>query len=369
MKNSFGTSVIVTLFGESHGHAIGAVIDGLAPGIRVDMDYIASKLELRKPYGKISTSRHESDMFKIISGVYNGVTTGTPVCITVPNDGHNSSDYKGARGPVRPGHADYTAFEKYHGFEDYRGGGHFSGRITVALVAAGAIAMSALEKKGILIGSHIYRLGGISDLGIGSEEEIISGNIKALSEKRFAVLDEEAGAEMQAAIEATAEDGDSIGGVLETAVTGIPAGVGEPWFDSLESVIAHGLFSIPGVKGVQFGGGFDMTDARGSEYNDAFYMDGDRVKTRTNNNGGINGGISNGMPVIIKTAVKPTPSIFKKQETVDITDFSDTEHRIRGRHDPAIIHRARIVADCMVAITLCDMLALRYGTDWLSQTE
>lgn len=367
MKNTFGTSVSVTLFGESHGQAIGTVIDGLAPGIKIDFEYIASKLALRKPYGKISTSRQEDDEFSIISGVHNGVTTGTPVCIIIQNADQHSSDYTGTRGPARPGHADFTAYEKYHGYEDYRGGGHFSGRITAALVAAGAIAMYALEQKGINVGTHISYLGGISDSEIGASEEEITKNIEALSEKRFAVIDDAAGDSMQKLIEEIAEGGDSIGGVLETAVTGIPAGVGEPWFDTLEGVLAHALFSIPGIKGVQFGGGFDLADAKGSEYNDAFYMDGDKVKTKTNNNGGINGGISNGMPIIVKTAVKPTPSIFKKQETVDIVEGCDTTFKVKGRHDPAIIHRARVVADSVVALALCDMLALRYGTDWIAE--
>ena len=367
MKNSFGTSVTITLFGESHGPAIGAVIDGLAPGIRIDTEYISSKLELRKPYGKISTSRHEEDDFRIISGVFNGMTTGTPICIIIPNSEQQSADYTKSRGPVRPGHADFTAFAKYHGFEDFRGGGHFSGRITAALVAAGAIAMYALEQKGICIGTHIAKLGGISDTEFGKTDAEIEGNIKKLSHKRFPVISEAAAEEMHKFIENVAAEGDSIGGVLETAVTGVSAGVGEPWFDTLEGVLAHGLFSIPGIKGVQFGGGFDLCDAKGSEYNDAFYLDGGTLKTKTNNNGGINGGISNGMPIIIRTAVKPTPSIYKAQETVDMTEGRDTVLEIKGRHDPAIIHRVRAVADAVTALTICDMLAQRYGTDWMAE--
>lgn len=369
MKNSFGTSVTITLFGESHGPAIGAVIDGLAPGIRIDTDYIASKLELRKPYGSISTARHEEDDFRIISGVYNGMSTGTPICIIIPNSEQRSGDYTKSRGPVRPGHADFTGFAKYHGFEDFRGGGHFSGRITAALVAAGAIAMSALEQKGIFIGTHIASLGGIKDSEIGKSDPEIEENIRMLSRKRFPLISDAASSEMQEVIEKVAAEGDSIGGVLETAVTGIPAGVGEPWFDTLEGVLAHGLFSIPGVKAVQFGGGFDLCDAKGSEYNDAFFMDGGNVRTRTNHNGGINGGISNGMPIIIRTAVKPTPSIYKAQETVDITEGRDTVLEIKGRHDPAIIHRVRAVADAVSALALCDMLAMRYGTDWIAEAK
>lgn len=369
MKNSIGTSVIVTLFGESHGPAIGAVIDGLAPGIRIDTEYIESQLDLRRPYGKISTARQEADPFSIISGVYNGLTTGTPICIVIPNTSQKSSDYTASRGPVRPGHADYTAYTKYHGFEDFRGGGHFSGRITAALTAAGAIALSALANKGIRIGTHIARLGGISDRDFGQKEAELNDDIAELAGKRFAVLDDHAAAAMQKAIEEAARDGDSIGGVLETAVTGMPAGIGEPWFDTLEGMLSHGIFSIPGIKGVQFGGGFDLADARGSDYNDPFYMEEGKVKTRTNNNGGINGGISNGMPILFRSAVKPTPSIFKEQETVDITNGEDTVLDLKGRHDPAIIHRARVVVDSVTAIVLCDILAQRYGTDWLAEAE
>lgn len=367
MKNTIGSSVSVTLFGESHGQAIGAVIDGLAPGLRIDPEYIAAKLDLRRPYGKISTPRVEADEFSIISGVFEGRTTGTPVCIIIPNTSQRSRDYSETRSLARPGHADYTAYAKYHGFEDYRGGGHFSGRITAALVAAGAIAMKALEDKGIHIGTHILRLGGVSDRPLTSDPEKLESEILELCHKKFAVLDGEAAAEMQKKIEEAAADGDSVGGVLETAVTGLPAGLGEPWFDTLEGKIAHGIFSIPGIKGVQFGGGFDLADARGSEYNDPMHMEGGSVRTATNNNGGINGGISNGMPVVFRSAVKPTPTIHRKQQTVDFMKGTDAEIESGGRHDPAIIHRARIVADSVTAIVLMDMLALRYGTDWITE--
>ena len=367
MKNSIGQSIIVTLFGESHGPAIGAVIDGIAPGIKIDTDYIDSKLELRKPYGSISTARHEADNYSIISGVYNGVSTGTPICIVIPNSAQRSEDYESARGPLRPGHADYTANAKYHGFEDFRGGGHFSGRITAALVAAGALIQSALEQKGIKIGTHIAKMGIVEDVSMGESEEEIARSIDELSAKRFAVLDDKMSDLMQQLIEEAASEGDSIGGVLETAVTGVPAGVGEPWFDTLEGMLARGLFSIPGIKGVEFGLGFRGADKKGSEYNDAFYMDGEEVKTKTNSNGGINGGISNGMPIIARCAVKPTPSIYKAQESVDMESGADTILEIKGRHDPAIIHRARVVADAVTAIVLADALAMRYGTDWLSE--
>lgn len=361
MKNTFGTSVAVTLFGESHGPAVGAVLDGMAPGVPVDAGFIASQLALRQPYGAISTGRMEADRFQIVSGVFEGRSTGSPLTILIPNEDTRSRDYAATRALARPGHADYTAFAKYHGFEDYRGGGHFSGRITAALVAVGAVAITALRGRGIVIGTHIARCGGVSDR-LFSE---LPAELDALNEKRFAVLDEDAGARMRGAIEQAAADGDSVGGELETAICGVPAGVGEPWFDTLEGMLAHALFSIPGIKGVAFGDAFRMPDARGSEYNDAFYMDGAAVRTRTNHNGGINGGISNGMPICLRCAVKPTPSIFRAQETVDFLKGEDAALRLRGRHDPAILHRARVVVDSVCALALCDALALRFGTDWL----
>ena len=359
MKNSLGSSVIVTLFGESHGPEIGAVLDGLAPGIPVDEEFIASQLALRRPADALSTARREPDPFRIVSGVYEGKTTGTPLAILIPNTDTRSGDY--TRGPVRPGHADYTAFTKYHGFEDYRGGGHFSGRITAALVAAGAVLSYALERKGIRIGTHIARCAGIADAGFSDRPE---ADIEKLNRMEFAVLDEARGEEMRAAAERAAEEGDSVGGVLETLVTGVPAGVGEPWFDTMEGVLSHALFSIPAVKGVEFGDGFALADMRGSEANDPFVMRDGKVETATNRSGGINGGITNGMPVLFRCAVKPTPTIRKEQQTVDITKNCETTLAAGGRHDPAIVHRARVVADCMTAIVLYDMLVTRFGPEW-----
>ena len=361
MKNTFGNSISLTLFGESHGEAIGAVLDGLAPGIGVDMDLIRSQLDKRRPAGKISTARREADEFRIVSGVFEGKTTGTPLTIIIPNTAMHSKDYSATRSLARPGHADYTAYAKYHGFEDYRGGGHFSGRVTAALVAAGAILISALEKKGVVIGSHILSCAGVSDAGFDD----IAQDIGRLNEMDFAVLDEEKGALMRAAIEAAAADGDSVGGVLETAILGMPAGVGEPWFDTVEGVLSHALFSVPAIKGVQFGDAFDMVNGRGSEFNDSYYISDKEIKTTTNHNGGINGGITNGMPVVFRCAVKPTPSIFKAQATVDFMKGEDAVLELKGRHDPAIIHRARVVVDSVTALAVADLLATRFGTDWL----
>lgn len=365
MKNSFGQSLTITLFGESHGPYIGAVLDGLAPGITIDEERIRHQLDLRRPAGRISTARVEADEFQIISGAFNGKTTGTALTIIIPNKVQHSKDYETGSRVARPGHADYTAYCKYHGYEDFRGGGHFSGRITAALVAAGAIAMTALEEKGIYIGTHIASCCGVTDRKWADPEK----EVKELNQKTFALLDDSLGEEMLAKMTAIAEEGDSIGGVLGTIVVGTPAGLGEPWFDSVESILSHALFSIPAIKGVEFGAGFDMVDCKGSEYNDPFRMQDGQVVTTTNHNGGINGGITNGMPIEFRVAVKPTPSIYKEQQTVDILKKEDTNLSIAGRHDPAIIHRARVVVDSMTALVLYDIMSGRYGTDYFGPKQ
>ena len=363
MKNTFGNNLSVTIFGESHGEYIGAVVDGIAPGIAIDTDYINALLTLRRPQGAISTSRSEADEFKIVSGAFEGKTTGTPLTILIPNTNTKSKDYSKTRFLARPSHADFTAYQKYHGFEDYRGGGHFSGRITAALVCAGAVIMSALNKKGIYIGTHIKSIADVCDRGFDD----IYKDIQALLTKQFAVLDDGAKQKMEQAILDAKKDGDSVGGVLESAIIGLPVGLGEPFFDSMESVLSHALFSIPAIKGVEFGAGFDISKMRGSLANDEFYMEGDKALTKTNNNGGINGGITNGMPIILRTAVKPTPTIFKKQNTIDFKEGKNAELEMSGRHDPCIVHRARIVQDCALAIAVADMLTGRYGTDFLGE--
>lgn len=365
MKNTFGQHIGVTLFGESHGAAIGAVLDGLCPGTVIDEENIRRMLRLRKPQGAISTARQEKDEFEIVSGAVNGVATGTPLCILIRNQDTRSGDYAQMQTLMRPGHADYPAQRKYHGYQDTRGGGHFSGRITAALVAAGAICHSALKAKGITIGTHISRCAGIPDRGF----EDLNSDIAALSESLFPVLDKAAGEKMEAAILAARADGDSVGGVLETAIVGLPAGVGEPWFDTFESLLSHMLFSVPAVKGVEFGDGFALADMRGSVANDPLRYENDAVVTTTNHGGGIGGGITNGMPVIFRCAVKPTPSIAKAQDTVDIAAKENATLAIKGRHDPAIVHRARIVIDAVTAITVYDMLVGRFGTDYFAKGE
>lgn len=367
MKNSIGNNMQVTLFGESHGPFTGCVMDGLAPGMKIDRDFINHQLKLRRPSGKISTSRVEEDDFQIISGEFNGFTTGTPLCILIPNKVQQSKDYSKTKDLARPGHADFTAECKYHGFQDFRGGGHFSGRITASLVAAGAVVIKALSGKGIKIATHIKSCGGIEDSDFSSELNTLNSQIDMLNELEFAVINSEAGQKMKDKIQQAAADKDSTGGILETAVTGFPCGVGEPWFDSLESVLSHALFSIPAVKGVQFGDAFEKVNGNGSEYNDSFKIENNKIVTLTNNNAGINGGISNGMPVIFSCAVKPTPSIYKEQQTVDFKNLKDEKLIIEGRHDPAIIHRARVVVDSVAALVLYDVLCGRFGTDWFME--
>lgn len=360
MKNTFGNNISVTIFGESHGAEIGAVIDGLAPGIEVDEDVIASYLARRRPSMATDTPRQEPDPFRIVSGVFNGKTCGTPIAILIPNTDTRSSDYE--YGPARPSHADLAAHMKYHGFEDYRGGGHFSGRITAALVAAGGILLPALEKRGIYIGTHISDCADVSDRIFGDIKE----DIIALHGRMFPALDENAGVLMCEKIIAAGADSDSIGGVTETAISGLPAGVGEPWFDSVEGLISHAVFSIGAIKGIEFGAGFALAHMRGSEANDAICTDGSSYHTLTNNNGGINGGITNGMPVIFKCAVKPTPTIARSQQTVNFVTGENIEMNAKGRHDPAVIRRICPVIDSVCAIVVCDLLAGRFGTDYLA---
>ncbi len=362
MKNTFGNNITLTIYGESHGASVGCILDGIAPGIAVDEENIKKLLSLRRPSGAISTARQEEDNFVIQSGVYNGYTTGTPICIVIPNNDTRSKDYGSMARLARPSHADYTAHCKYHGFEDFRGGGHFSGRITAALVAIGGILIPALAKKGIYIGTHIKSCNGIEDRSFADYRK----DIETLSNLSFAVLDETVAEAMQQRILNAKSSLDSVGGILETAVIGVDAGIGEPWFDSVEGLLSHALFSIPAVKGVEFGAGFALADMLGSSANDAFCVDNGKVYTETNNSGGINGGITNGMPIVFRCAVRPTPTIAKEQKTIDYINLENQTLAAAGRHDPCIVHRARIVVDCVTALVIADLLAGRYGTDWLA---
>ena len=360
MKNTFGNSLTLTLFGESHGDFIGAVIDGISPGVKIDHEAIKAALAKRRPKGKASTSRVEADEYKIISGELSGYTTGTPLTIIIPNENKKSSDYASLENKPRPSHADYAAEMKYHGHQDKRGGGHFSGRITAALVAVGGILMPMLEEKGIHIGTHIVRLGEATERSFADA----LADIAVLRGADFPTLTDAAKDNMLKCAEAARASGDSVGGILETAIVGLPAGLGEPWFDTLEGMLSHGVFSVPAVKGVEFGLGFGFGTARGSEANDAFAMEGGKVVTKTNNNSGINGGITNGMPVIFRSAVKATPSIFIEQDTVDLKKMENCKIKIEGRHDATIVPRVAPVIDAVVALVIADMLIGRYGTDY-----
>lgn len=361
--NTIGQNITLTLFGESHGEAIGAVLDGMTAGVKVDEEFIASQLSKRRPQGATDTARREKDNFKIVSGVFNGYTTGAPICILIPNEDTRSGDYSKTYGLARPAHADYTAHVKYAGFEDYRGGGHFSGRITAGIVAAGAIAIKALENKGIKIGTHILSCGGVKDadlLGCDSADKAID----TLNSKPFPVINniEE---DITVAITDAKNSLDSIGGIVQTAITGLEAGIGEPWFDSLEGVISKAVFALGGVKGIEFGGGFALTNMRGSEANDPMRIIDGKIQTTTNYSGGINGGISNGMPIVFNTAVKPTPSIAQSQQTVNFLTGEEQTLNLTGRHDPAIVRRICIVISSLIAIVLCDMISIKKGTDFL----
>ncbi len=357
MKNTFGQSVALTVFGESHGAGVGVVLDGLCSGIDVSDEDIKAVLVLRAPSMSTDTARRERDEYKILSGVFNGKTTGTPICIFIPNENTDSKAYE--YGVARPSHADYAAFCKYGGFEDYRGGGHFSGRVTAGVVAAGAILKGTLKNVGVRIGTHILECDNVRD----NEFNDIQNEVLSLGCAKFPVLNEEKGKEMIARIEWAKANLDSVGGITQTAIVGTPSGVGEPMFDSVEGVLSHALFAIGGIKGIEFGKGFEMSRMHGSSANDSFVVEDGKITTATNNNGGINGGISNGMPILFNCAVKPTPSIAQKQNTVDFVNGKERQIEIVGRHDPAIIRRICPVINSVSALVICDLLAQRYGTD------
>lgn len=362
MSNILGKNLTITLFGESHGPAIGAVLDGVPGGVKIDMDLINRGMDQRRAAGALSTGRHEGDAVHFLSGVKDGYAQGTPIALVIENTNVHRHDYENLKDTARPGHADYTGYVHYNGFADLSGGGHFSGRLTAPITACGMIAEGMLKEKGILIGSHIREIHGIADDPF--DEAHLREQIEAVNDKNFAVLNEAAGEKMQACIKAARAEGDSVGGLLETCIYGLEAGIGEPEFDSLESLLSHAVFSVPAVKGIAFGAGFGFKDMYGSEANDAFIMKDGKVATATNHNGGINGGISNGMPILFTTVIKPTPSISRPQQTVNYVTGTEKELVIAGRHDPCILHRARIVVDAVSALTIADALMSRYGSSY-----
>ena len=341
-----------TLFGESHGEAIGVVLEHLPAGLVLDWDFIRQEMDRRRARARgLTTSRIEADQVRVLSGVFEGRTTGTPLAAVIENGNTRSGDYAAARYLARPSHGDYTGFVKYHGFADYRGGGHFSGRLTAPLVFAGALAKLVLREKGILVGGHILQVGPVRDEPF-DPVEIPPALLEALRLKDFCTISDEAGQRMQQVIREAGQQLDSVGGMVECAVTGLPAGIGREDADSMEGQIARQLFAVPAVKGVEFGLGFGFAGALGHEANDEFYAENGRIKTRTNHSGGINGGITNGMPVVFRAAMRPTPSIARPQHTVDLKTMENAVLEIRGRHDPCILPRAVPVIESAAALAV-----------------
>ena len=353
MSSMTGNKIKISVFGQSHSKGIGVVIDGLPAGKKIDMKKVLGLMDRRAP-GKnsLSTQRKESDTPEILSGLVNGVTCGAPLAMVIYNENHHSADYNNIIDMPRPSHADFSANVRYNGFNDVSGGGHFSGRLTAPLCFAGAVCMQILEDMGIEIQAHIQKIKNVYD------DKIDYVNIGKwnTAEKTFPVINDEKGKLMIAEIEKAREHCDSVGGVIECAVTGVKAGYGDPMFDGVENQLAKNIFGIPAVKGIEFGNGFDATDLYGSENNDDFCIADGEIKTTTNNSGGINGGITNGMPIVFRTAIKPTPSIFKEQNSVSLKNKTEEKLQIKGRHDPCIVQRAVPVVEAVTAITILDVI-------------
>lgn len=355
MSSEFGNILRVSVFGQSHGKAIGVNIDGLPAGEPIDLEELNAFLDRRKP-GKspLSTARKESDTPVFLSGLENGVTCGFPLCAVIENSDQHSSDYSELADKPRPSHADYTARVKWGGHADMRGGGHFSGRLTAPLCIAGGIAKQILARRGIFVGAHLAAVGTENDapFPLHPTAELFD----AIAAKPFPVVDDGAGDRMQALILEARQDLDSVGGIIECAAIGLPAGLGDPMFGGVENRLAAALFGIPAVKGVEFGLGFGSARLHGSENNDPFTVENGTVVTASNRAGGILGGITTGMPVTLRTAIKPTPSISRPQQTVRLSAMENTELVIRGRHDPCIAHRAVPVVEAVTATVLLDLL-------------
>lgn len=356
MSYSFGKNFKVTLFGQSHSKDIGIVIDGIKAGYKINRELIDKNLERRRPgKNEFSTSRQEKDAYKIISGEVDGITCGAPLCAIIENRDQRSKDYDSLRDLPRPSHADYPAYIKYNSYNDIRGGGQFSGRMTAPLVIAGSIAEDILNKRGIKIYSRIKSIGKIKDKDI-SLEDINEDNFSNFKNQEFPVIDSEARANMKEEILKVKEKKDSIGGIVETFILNMPVGIGEPFFDSVESVISHAVFSVPGIRGIEFGSGFLASTMTGSDHNDEYYYDDGIVKTKTNNHAGIIGGLTTSMPIVFRAAVKPTSSIGKSQGTVSLKNKSNEKLTIKGRHDPSIVPRALVAIEMVTAISLLDLI-------------
>lgn len=355
MSANWGKNIELSLFGESHGKAIGIVIGNLPAGLTLDLESIRRDLARRAPgKNKMSTARKEKDEVEIMSGVIDGVTTGAPLVGMIYNSDQHSKDYSYLKELMRPGHSDYSAYMKYHGFNDVRGGGHFSGRLTAPIVFAGAIAKQILKEKGIYVGAHIQSIKDVYDESFGVD--ITKEMLDELLQKEYPTINDEAFIKMQDTIEEARLQQNSVGGTIECALINVPAGIGNPFFDSIEAHLSQLLFSIPAVKSVSFGLGEKICELYGSEANDRYYYDEGNVKTKTNHNGGILGGISNGMPIVFKVGIKPTPSISLKQETVNVKTKENSTLEIKGRHDPCIVPRAIVVVEAMAALGILDMV-------------
>lgn len=353
MSSMWNNRIGISVFGESHGAGIGVVIDNLPSGEHIDMEKIQKFMSRRSAKNdRISTPRKEKDIPEIMSGLYNDVTTGTPLCTIIKNENTQSKDYDNVSRLARPGHADYTGFMRYKGYNDVRGGGHFSGRLTAPLCFAGAVCEQILERRGIFTGGHILSVHGVKDTPFDSVD-ISEKQLSGIKGKSFPVVNDKAGMLMTEEIDKARKNFDSVGGIIECAGLGVPAGIGSPMFDGLENTISQLVFGIPAVKGIEFGAGFGVCDMFGSENNDEFYVDKDGiVRTYTNNHGGILGGISSGMPIIFKVAFKPTPSISKQQKTIDYASLTDDTIEVKGRHDPCIVPRAVPCVESAVNIAL-----------------
>ena len=356
MGDSLGKLFRITSFGESHSRCVGIIVAGCPAGLAITEGDIQREVDRRKPgAGMGATARAEEDVVEILSGVFNGRSTGAPICLLVWNRDVDSSEYEKARFLPRPGHADYTAFMKYGGFNDFRGGGRFSGRITAPFVMAGAVAKKLLSLVGLEVLAYTVEIGGIK-----AEPKAFDEIRKNVDRNPVRCADLKAAQAMSRAIEEVGQEGDSIGGVIECVAVNVPVGLGEPVFDTLEGDLAKGFFAIPAVKGVEFGSGFSAAQKRGSENNDPFIIRNGRIVTATNNAGGILGGISNGMPIVVRVAIKPTSSVAKMQQTVNVQNMESNSLEIRGRHDVCVVPRAVPVVEAMMEVILCDF-AIRAG--------
>ncbi len=357
MSSIWGNNIKISIFGESHGTAIGAIIDGLPEGQKIDFNYINIQMKRRLPNRDDTTSnRQENDNYEFLSGIFNNTTTGAPICAIIKNQNASHKDYDEIKNVLRPGHADFTAKVRYKNFNDFRGGGHLSGRLTAPIVLFGTVCRQILETKGIKVAAHIYSIKDVLDKPF-NPINIPDNLINKLSTQLFPVIMPQVESLMKDEIKKAKLNNDSVGGTVECAIVGLPAGIGNPIFNNIESVLSSIIFSIPAIKGIEFGNGFNSSHMYGSDNNDEFFNDNGNIKTKTNNHGGILGGISSGMPIVFKIAVKPTPSIAKEQNTINLLNLKNTKIKISGRHDPCIVSRIAPVIEAATSIAIINLLS------------